>query len=61
MTSTRRWVLFAGLLGFAAGLAGCGDATKTGTSVPVDMAKEEAQRKEMSQFYGPAKKPGKSR
>jgi|GEM_PF-5236910 len=35
-------------------ISGCGSGQETGTQVQVDMAKEESQRKEMQQFYGPS-------
>jgi hypothetical protein len=53
---TARFIFAGGyLLGLALGslglMSGCG-GSQTG-QVEVDMAKEEAQRKEMQQFYGP--------
>lgn len=45
-----------GLVGLASGLVGCGGSGGTGTMVPVDMAKEQAQRQQISQFYGSSKK-----
>ena len=61
LMKTRRWILTAGLVGLASGLAGCGGSGATGTQVPVDMEKEQAQRQQISQFYGSdkKKKPGK--
>jgi hypothetical protein len=51
------------LLGLAVGslglIGGCGGNRETGTQVQVDAAKEEAQRKQMQQFYGPS--PGEKK
>jgi hypothetical protein len=50
--TTAGGVLLGLALGSIAPIAGCGgDSNKTGTQVPVDLKKEEEQRKEIKKYY----------